>query len=206
MLARCACDLGRLEVGTSPATLSIMLREKRLPMARCVPPLGALLLVALVACEESGGSPGGPQAVSPQPQPSRRELLITAPCTAEACGEAPTSLRAPRCRGAEVSSCGWSESDTVSYRACAPTECGAEPSGLCPAGTTFAGNQCGSENEAPCAWTTTCVPPRSTTPCPEGADACGPKPEIGVVCADGSTGDLACMLVGGRCEYQRTCD
>jgi hypothetical protein len=168
--------------------------------------VGLVLVLGVVACQSA--APTGDQAVSPQPQPSRRQLAITAPCTAEACGEVPEALARPRCRGESVDACGWSEDTSVSYRGCEPTECsGAAPTAeICPDGTTFGGSNCGSEDEAPCAWTTACVPPRSTTPCPDGADACGPTPEIGVVCADGSTGSLVCVLAGDRCEHQRSCD
>lgn len=94
----------------------------------------------------------------------------------------------------------------MSYRPCAESECGAAPGAeVCPSGTTFRGNSCGSENEAVCAWSSACTPPRSTVPCPD-TDGCGPQPEIGVICQDGGIGGLACMQGASRCGWERTCD
>ena len=165
--------------------------------------LGSLGLA--LACESSTETGPGPQGIHPQPQPNRREATFTAPCTPERCGDAPSAIARPRCKPLP-SECGWSDGTSVSYRPCAASECGAEPGpDVCPDGTTFKGNTCGSENDAACAWTTACAPPPSTTPCadPEG---CGPKPEIGVVCSDGGIGDLACMQLQSSCGWQRTCD
>jgi hypothetical protein len=65
--------------------------------------------------------------------------------------------------------------------------------------------ECGSQNDAACTWTTVCVPPRATTPCPD-QNGCGPEPALGVICSDGSTGGLACVTDGQKCSWQRTCD
>ncbi|MBX3222020.1 MAG: hypothetical protein KF795_15995 [Labilithrix sp.] len=141
---------------------------------------------------------------------ARSGLTFVAPCTASACGEVPPSTSAPKpeCSNA-AGACGWADPDpnaSVSYRQCEEKECGAKPDeSVCPSGTTFKGAACGSENDGPCVWRSACAPPRSTTPCPD-ADGCGPMPMIGVICADGSNGELECMKVGNKCEYQRTCD
>lgn len=158
-----------------------------------------------LACGTGSEGGGSLQTIHPQPQPNSEGVSFIAPCTASSCGPAPASLASPRCK-AEANACAWSDDTSVSYRSCADSECGTAPDpSVCPSGTTFRGNACGSENEAACAWRTTCAPPRSTVPCsdPEG---CGGKPELGVICSDGSTGDLACMTVNARCAWQRTCD
>jgi hypothetical protein len=175
--------------------------------------VAVVVAVALAACAASTTSEPD-TSVSPQPQPNKREeLTFSAPCAPAACGDAPSSAKRPHCRvgggGDAGSTCAWRDDSegTVSYSQCPTTLCGAEPTAsVCPAGTTFKGNQCGSENDSACTWTTTCAPPRSTTPCPT-PNGCGDaKPEIGVVCKDGSAGDLACMQVGAACGWERTCD
>lgn len=170
--------------------------------------LSALSLAG--ACESSSepGSgaerPGG-QGIHPQPQPNRRETRFTSPCTAAKCGEAPGALESPRCKPLDAE-CGWTDDTSVSYRPCPDTECGPAPGPeVCPAGTTFKGNACGSENEGACAWSTSCAPPPSTTPCPD-PEGCGPRLNIGVICKDGGAGELACMQFDTRCNWQRTCD
>ncbi len=164
--------------------------------------LGAFGFV--VACAAESG--GGPDAeIRPQPQPNRREALFAAPCTATACGEAPTTLSKPRCAPAPAD-CAWSEDEVVSYAACEDASCGTAPGAeVCPSGTTFKGNACGSENGGACRWTTTCAPPPSTTACTSAA-GCGPMPELGVLCSDGGTGELVCMQFDDRCAWQRSCD
>jgi hypothetical protein len=160
-----------------------------------------------VACESSPSGDGGPgpQGIHPQPQPNGREAKFTSPCTATSCGDAPGSIESPRCKPLP-SQCGWTDETSVSYRPCADSQCGVAPGPeVCPAGTTFKGNTCGSENEAACVWSTACAPPRSTTPCAD-PDGCGPMPAIGVICTDGGVGDLACMQFESRCNWQRTCD
>jgi hypothetical protein len=173
--------------------------------------LGGILLLGgltlLVAACENTTSPTspGPSGIHPQPQPNRTEATFTAPCNASKCGDAPSSLKKPRCKPAPTD-CGWSEDTSVSYRGCEEKACGTPPGPeTCPSGTTFKGNSCGAENEGPCAWNTVCAPPPSTTPCPN-AEGCGGKPEIGVICKDGSTGDLACMQFDSECRWQRTCE
>jgi len=166
----------------------------------CLP----LVLAVAAACESSSPEQG-PQNIHPQPQPNDGRVRISAPCTAAECGDAPALLASPHCKP-EGPSCNWSDDTSASYRQCADEECGVAPSPkICPIGTNFRGNTCGSEDGAPCRWTTHCAPPPSTTPCPT-ADGCGPKPEIGVVCSDGGIGELVCMEFPSRCAWQRTCD
>ncbi|AKV00002.1 hypothetical protein AKJ09_06665 [Labilithrix luteola] len=167
--------------------------------------LGALGIGALaIACESS--DPGlGTQGIHPQPQPNRRPVSFTAPCTATSCGDAPSSLATPRCKPLP-NDCSWTDDTSVSYRPCDAGECGPAPGAeVCPANTTFKGNACGSENEGACLWSTACMPPRSTTPCPT-TEGCGPQPAIGVICTDGGSGGLECMQLESGCSWQRTCD
>jgi hypothetical protein len=162
-----------------------------------------------------------PTTNNPAPQPNgedqagttREALNFVSPCTAGACGSVPSSSKStkPSCApSGGGGSCGWSDPDpdgTVSFAACEESKCGKKPdASVCPSGTIFKGAQCGNENEKGCAWHSACVPPPSTTPCPN-ADGCGGKPEIGVICKDGSVGDLECMkLATGKCGWQRTCE
>ncbi|MBX3222021.1 MAG: hypothetical protein KF795_16000 [Labilithrix sp.] len=160
-----------------------------------------------LACESSSETNPEPDGdgIHPQPQPNRRAATFTAPCTATGCGEAPESLTSPKCKPLPAE-CGWTDEGSVSFRPCDESECGVAPgSEVCPEGTLFRGNTCGSENEAACAWNTACAPPRSTTPCADPA-GCGPMPAIGVICEDGGNGELACMKLDTRCDWQRTCD
>ena len=158
-----------------------------------------------VSCESREDTGPGPQNIHPQPQPNRSPVSFTAPCTAERCGDVPGSISSPRCKPLPAE-CGWTDDTSVSYRQCPESECGAAPGPeVCPEGTTFKGNACGSENEAACAWTTACAPPRSTTACPD-ANGCGEMPLIGVICEDGGTGGLECMQFDGYCSWQRTCE
>jgi|GEM_PF-835475 len=174
--------------------------------------LGLLFLVgACSSTTSSSAPPEQPPAASDGTTSTVREAFeFIAPCTSTACGEVPASSKAtkPACRSSG-STCAWAEpspDDTVSYRECAAKECGTKPdASVCPAGTTYKGSQCGSENDGACVWRSSCTPPPSTTPCPD-ADGCGGKPEIGVICSDGSTGDLVCMKQGASCGWQRTCE
>ncbi|MBX3263958.1 MAG: hypothetical protein KIS78_29125 [Labilithrix sp.] len=181
--------------------------------------LGSSLLglLFIAACSSTTPAPspntggnGGGEGNGDGTQTTRSGLTFVAPCTATVCGEIPPSSKAskPECREAS-GACGWTDPSTdgsVSYRQCEETECGAKPDeSVCPSGTTFKGAACGSENDGACLWRSACVPPRSTTPCPD-PDGCGPMPEIGVICTDGSNGALECMQRGDKCEFQRTCD
>ncbi len=167
----------------------------------------------LVACGSSSTTPPSTptDGTGEETETIREALDFVEPCTASTCGEVPPSTTSsrPQCR-ASTSSCAWSDppspDDNVSYRACEESECGPKPdASVCPSGTTYKGSACGSENEGPCTWRTTCAPPPSTTPCPD-ADGCGPKPELAVICDDGSVGDLVCMKLGAKCGWQRSCE
>lgn len=170
----------------------------------------------IVACSGSTSTPDQPPG-SPndtgndEPTTVREALDFFGSCTAAACGEVPPSSKAkrPQCTPSS-GSCGWSDPDpnaTVSYRQCEDAACGTKPDpSVCPEGTTFKGAQCGSENEGPCVWRSACVPPRSTTPCPE-PNGCGDEvPGIGIICKDGTTGGLECMQIGAKCGWQPSCE
>ncbi len=169
--------------------------------------------LVLVACSSSSTTPNEPNAPSntdDETATTRTGLSFIAPCTAAACGEIPSSSKAekPQCTPS-AGACGWSDPDpngSVSYRECPASECGPEPdASVCPAGTSFKGAACGSENEGACVWRSACTPPPSTTPCPD-PDGCGEMPAIGVICKDGSNGTLECMQFGSKCEWQRSCE
>jgi hypothetical protein len=173
------------------------------------PFIGALFLVAC----SSSSTPAPPSNADNDGNGNtatvREALEFIAPCAAETCGEVPSSSKAtkPAC-APTAGTCSWSDpaSDSVSFRQCPDADCGAEPdASVCPSGTTFKGATCGSENEGACVWRSACVPPPSTTPCPD-VDGCGGKPMLGVICKDGSTGDLECMKTGATCSWQRTCE
>lgn len=170
----------------------------------------------LAACGSSSPAPSTPSAdaddtVTPDDTPAARTALaFTAPCTASACGDVPkTSIATKPVCVASAGRCAWSDPDPntpVSYRECEATACDAEPdASVCPSGTTFKGANCGAENEGECVWRSVCSAPPSTTPCSD-ADGCGGKPELGVICKDGSTGDLVCMKQGAACGWERTCE
>jgi len=142
------------------------------------------------------------------PSTTSQTLSTVGACTFEACGSVPSNLASTpsvKCSGTSGDNCDWEASGSVSYRPCAASECPAAPAVDCPAGTVRSTQQCGSENDAACAWTTTCVPPRDTTPCPN-PDGCGPQTELGVICQDGSTGEQVCVTNGQSCSWQRSCD
>lgn len=142
----------------------------------------------------------------------KQSFEIRGDCSFEACGGVPSSLESVSQVSCSTSTgaCTWSSSadnGSVSYRPCADSECPSRPSIQCPAGTSQASQTCGSENDAACAWTTACVPPRVTTPCPDSHGCDGlPTIAIGVICSDGSTGGFACVTEGQSCRWERNCD
>lgn len=157
---------------------------------------------------------GSEEAKSPSEGGSTRQTLsISGDCSFDACGSVPPSLSSTpqvECGGAKPEDCAWSDaraSTSVSFRQCADSECPPKPAVQCPSDTVQSSQYCGSENDAPCVWTTLCVPPRITTPCPE-ADGCAtqPVPTIGIICKDGRTGGMACVTDGQKCFLERDCD
>jgi len=166
--------------------------------------LASMLLPACGGSEEAKSPSDGAGA--------RQTLSVNGECSFEACGTMPSSLAsAPKveCGASSSAACAWADDSgsSVSYRQCAETECPPKPAVECPADTVQAAQSCGSENEGPCAWTTVCVPPRVTTPCPQ-ADGCSGQPvsTIGIICKDGSVGGMACVSDGARCFLERDCD
>ncbi len=165
-----------------------------------------IVAASLVAC--SGGS-----GDNRSPDPSvNQSFEVRGDCNFEACGVVPSSLESVSQVSCSTSAgaCTWSSSaddSSVSYRPCADSECPSRPSLQCPTGTSQASQTCGSENSAACAWTTTCVPPRVTTPCSDnhGCDNL-PLVAMGVICSDGSTGGFACVADGQSCRWERNCD
>jgi hypothetical protein len=161
---------------------------------------------SMLACG-SADQTGAPKSASSTSQ----TLSAVGACSFAACGSMPSSLSGTpsvKCSGESAGSCAWSArgaDSSVSYRPCSESECPAAPAIDCPAGTVHSSQQCGSENDAACAWTTICSPPRSTTACPR-QDGCGPQLELGVICNDGSNGALVCVTDGQACSWQRNCD
>jgi hypothetical protein len=143
---------------------------------------------------------------------TRQTLKVHGDCNFQTCGAVPSGLKetaSVECDDDE-GQCLWSPTSSdgsVSYRQCEESECPTKPEVSCPSGTTMGVQVCGSENEAPCAWTVSCIPPRITTPCP-AATGCDDLPlmDIGVICKDGSTGGFACVTDGQRCFWERNCD
>lgn len=175
-------------------------------MKNIVVGLGIIASFLPLACASSDPGSG-----AKSPASTSQTLTAVGDCAFSACGSVPSSLGSEpsvKCSAGSSDSCAWSASsdDTVvSYRPCAASECPAAPAIDCPAGTVSSSQQCGSENDAACAWTTVCVPPRDTTPCPN-ADGCGAQPELGVICKDGSNGALVCVTNGQKCSWERNCD
>ncbi|MEI9938463.1 MAG: hypothetical protein WDO69_14685 [Pseudomonadota bacterium] len=166
---------------------------------------GSIFLTACGASEE---------AKSPSEGASTRQTLsVNGECSFQGCGAIPASLAStPKvaCSTSSSGACAWSEDSagaSVSYRQCADSECPPKPAVDCPADTVQSAQTCGSENQGACVWTTVCVPPRITTPCPQ-ADGCSGKPvsTIGVICKDGSSGGMACVTDGASCFLERDCD
>lgn len=176
-------------------------------MNRIFPAIVLNLGLLFVACA------GADRGDSDTPDTRRQTLKASDGCEFASCGSMPSSLSSEpvvECSSGAGDECSWSGSDddaSVSYRFCADSECPPKPEIECPEGTTFGSQQCGSENDAPCAWTTSCVPPRVTTPC---ADAHGcdhlPLQTIGIICKDGSNGGFACVTDGQSCFWERNCD
>ncbi len=169
------------------------------------------LLLGSVLSAACGGSES---AKSPSDGGTTRQTLsASGDCRFEACGSVPSSLASAakvECGAKASTSCAWSEdpaSGSVSFRQCADTECPPKPAVDCPHDTVQSSQYCGSENDGACAWTTVCVPPRITTPCPQ-ADGCSGQPEslVGIICKDGSTGGMTCVTDGAKCFRERDCD
>lgn len=147
--------------------------------------------------------------------PDRRQQTLQAAdgCEFASCGSLPSSLSHEpilECSSTAGAECTWSDTSddaSTSYRFCADSECPPKPELDCPAGTVFGSRQCGSENDAPCAWTTTCIPPRVTTRCADshGCDHLEVH-TIGIICKDGSNGGFACVTDGKSCFWERDCD
>lgn len=174
-------------------------------MKQTIAIVSSLMAIWLTAC----GSTSEPQA--PDGQGERQQLIVKGECTFEECSSPPSSLSSEptlECKGSGGSDCNWSRSDgSVSHTACAESECPERPDVACPGDTVQRVQTCGRENDGECAWSTTCVPPRETTPCPV-ADGCNGQPllEIGVICSDGSTGGFVCVSDDTRCYWERSCD
>jgi hypothetical protein len=161
-----------------------------------------------------GACGGSEEAKSPSDRASTLQTLsVNGECSFEGCGKMPDSLTSAakvECGASSSGACAWSEdsaSSSTSYRQCADTECPPKPAVKCPTDTVQAAQTCGSENQGPCGWTTVCVPPRITTPCPQ-ADGCSDQPvlTIGITCKDGSVGGMACVTDGASCFLERDCD
>lgn len=169
--------------------------------------VGLLVALSAVACS-SGESP------EPSPGGQRQQYIAKGECGFESCGSLPSSFQGEpklECSSADGTDCEWDvvsddPDDAVSYASCEDSECPPRPVTNCPEGTKQS-QQCGNENDAGCAWTTTCTPPRETTPCP-ATDGCDSQPlgEIAVICEDGRGGEFVCVTDDTRCYWERSCD
>jgi hypothetical protein len=175
-------------------------------MRNIVIALGFVASFLPLAC--SGSDTSGTKSTSTTSQ----TLSVVGACVFSGCGSLPSNLSsAPSvtCSGASADACAWSadsgDDSAVSYRWCTASECPPAPAIDCPTGTVRSTQQCGSENDAACTWTTVCTPPRSTTPCAD-QNGCGVELERGVVCSDGTSGALVCVTDGSQCSWQPNCD
>ena len=160
--------------------------------------------LGIAACSSSTGpadhAPGG----------TRQQLVAKGDCTFEECGT-PSSFEGEpsiECSAPTNAACEWSADDgVVGYAYCEDSECPPRPAVDCPADTVKASQQCGNENNRGCAWTTVCVPPRETTPCP-AQNGCDDQPQftIGIICSDGSVGGSVCVTDDQKCFWERNCD
>lgn len=170
---------------------------------------GLFFAFSVGACSSSSGSAN---PTDPAPGGTRQQLVVKGDCTFEACGS-PSSFEGEakiECAPATNDACAWSADDdsgTVSYAYCDDSECPPRPAVDCPADTVKSSQQCGNENNTGCAWTTVCVPPRETTPCP-AQNGCDDQPlfTIGIICSDGSAGGFVCVTDDRKCFWERNCD
>jgi hypothetical protein len=160
----------------------------------------------------SSGTDSNPQDSGNAPT-SKQTLVVKGECNIESCGAVPVSMSdadSVSCASGTSASCDWavsSDATTVSYRYCADTECPQKPVAECPDTTYQVSQTCGSENDGPCVWTTRCIPPRNTTPCPEATGCDGiPVIDIGIICENGTVGGFACVTDGEKCYLERNCD
>jgi hypothetical protein len=157
-------------------------------------------------------SSGNVNSADPAPGGTRQQLVAKGDCTFEACG-VPSSFEGEakiECAPSPQDTCEWSADDgasVVGYAFCQDSECPPRPAVDCPANTVKSSQQCGNENDAGCAWTTVCVPPRETTPCP-AQNGCDDQPRfaIGIICSDSSVGDFVCVTDDQKCFWERSCD
>lgn len=167
-----------------------------------------LATLSLQACDGPDDKPN-----SPGPRPAQA-LIAKGDCSFEACSSLPSTFQGTakvECSRAAADACHWSPVDpneqAVSYAHCDDAECPARPAINCPGDTVKSSQQCGNENNAGCAWTTICQPPRQTTPCPQPTGCNGqPVTERAVFCSDGSLAGVACVTDGARCYWERDCD
>jgi hypothetical protein len=169
---------------------------------------GLFFALSIAACSSSTGpadhAPGG----------TRQQLIAKGDCTFEECGT-PSSFEGEasiECSAPANDTCEWSAANddndsVVGYAYCQDSECPPRPTVDCPADTVRFSQQCGNENNAGCAWTTVCVPPRVTTPCP-AQNGCDDQPQlaIGIICSDGSVGASICVTDGQKCFWGPNCD
>jgi hypothetical protein len=168
---------------------------------------GLLFTLGVAAC--SGSSP---HPADPAPGGTRQQLVAKGDCTFEECGT-PSSFEGEasiECAASTNDSCEWSPDVTdgvAGYAYCQDSQCPPRPAIDCPADTVKASQQCGNENNTGCAWTTVCVPPRETTPCP-AQNGCDDQPQlaIGIICSDGSAGSFVCVSDDQKCFWERNCD
>jgi hypothetical protein len=171
---------------------------------------GSVVALLIVLATSACGSTSDSQDRSPEGR--RQQWVAKGECTFEACSSVPSSFEGEarvQCSKGDGEECEWSadgNDGSVSYAPCEDRECPARPAIDCPADHSKS-QQCGNENNAGCAWTTVCVPPRETTPCPS-SNGCDGQPvlELGVICSDGSTGGFVCVTDDERCYWERSCD
>jgi hypothetical protein len=169
----------------------------------------SLFVVLSSACSSTS------ETRDPSPAGRRQQYVAKGDCLFESCGSVPSTFAGEakvECASSDGNDCEWDaaengDDDVVSYARCEDSECPPRPAIDCPGNTVSASQQCGNENDAGCAWTTVCTPPRETTPCPSQTGCDGqPVAEIGVICSDGSSGGFVCVSDGDSCYWERSCD
>lgn len=154
-----------------------------------------------LVCRESGGkcgwTEGCPGGASVQPSP----VPTAATCGASSCGPKPEILPICSdgavgdldCRAGQNNACGWQST------------CADDPN--TPVSNDDPNTPSNDDPNTPVSNDAGPLPPVSndagSPSC--GASACGPKPEIGVICNDNSVGDLVCAPFNGTCDWVRSC-
>lgn len=166
-----------------------------------------------IACGGSTASSGGGGGSGGGGTPAT-VMSYKSPCAPESCPSSGSgdAKGVATCSAGASGQCGWApgspgggDDGVTSFRQCKASECPAQrPAIACAPGYDRSEPVCGSENDKPCTWFTTCTARPTGEACAPGA--CGDAmPEIGVVC-DAGSGTLVCGKdTAGKCSWQPKC-